>query len=53
MMRFFEKKVIGVCQIFLFDIKMGGVETEWLRLGEVVRGTKTVSRGGNFANLEA
>ena len=38
---------------FLLEIKMGGVETEWRRLEKVVRGTKTVSRGGHFANLEA
>ena len=57
MLRFFERKVFGRCksQIFLFETKMRGVETEWRRLRNVARGTEAVLRGlgGHSANLEA
>ena len=48
MLRFFEKKRFLVdikANYFLMETKVWGVETEWCRLGDVIKGTETVLRG--------
>ena len=47
MLKFFKKRflVIVKAKYFLMETKMRGVETEWRRLGDVAKGTETVSRG--------
>ena len=57
MLRFFGKKVFGDREGQILETKMRGVETEWRRLGDGVRGTARDGfagpRGHSAANLEA
>ena len=48
MLRFFEKKRFLVdlkAKYYLLETKMLGVETEWLRLGDIARGTEVGLQG--------